>query len=75
MCDEIAVVKARLEGFVEERLDLQGGTHASELEVAQPQLSMGEQGVAPEFVKGVPRLVSHGAVPEARSLCPRRAGG
>lgn len=38
--DDIVIVVAREEGAIEEGLDLDGGAHAPELEVPQPQFPM-----------------------------------
>lgn len=51
--DDVMVVVARLQGAIAEGLHLQGARHAAELELAEEQLDVGEQGVLTGLVEAV----------------------
>src|ERR1019366_6463503 len=57
MCDEIVVMPAWPEGSIEVRLELQAGAHPSQLEIAQPQFSVGERGILTKRIKHVIRAI------------------
>jgi hypothetical protein len=59
MGEDVVVVGGWLERPVEVGLDLEPGTHTAELEVAHPQLGVGEVSVEAGLVQVV-RLLSHG---------------
>ena len=64
MGEDVEIVGGWLERAVEVGLDLEGGTHAAELEVSHPQLGMGKASVEAALVQDVGRLLSHGWGPK-----------
>ena len=53
MGHNVVVVGARLQGAIAEGFHLETGAHATEVEIAQPQLPVGETGLTTETVQQI----------------------
>ena len=57
--NDVMIMRGGLEDTKEKGLELQARTHATELEVAQPQLLLGETGIAAILVEQISDRFSH----------------
>ena len=57
MRDEIVVMPTRQEGSIQVRLELQAGAHPTQLEIAQPQFTVGQRGIPSERIEHVNRAI------------------
>ena len=65
VCDDLFVMRARIERAIEDGLQLKGGTHTPQLEVAQEQVTVGEPSSLAVPVEYSIRGVSHRSHPSA----------